>query len=192
MSLTLLSKGGSVYSSGRRISNVWRTAGDPITFGPKELLAQSRDGQHLTRVDQVRIGNAAGIGDHLVFAAVAVEALRNGPLRIPRHHGVRPRSRRRRGAGAGSGSAAGAGSWTAAGTTSGAGACAAGGVGATGTSSVCDSTPTPARRIRTAQGCGRPAAAGEHPWRPWYPCARSAFSACGRRRARPFTPRGVR
>src|SRR6185295_8262041 len=136
MSLTLLSKGASVYSSARRISNVWRTAGDPITFGPKELLAQSRDGQHLTRVDQVRIGNAAGIGDHLVFAAVAVEALRNGPQRIPRQHGVRPRSRRRW-RGAGSGSAAGAGSWTAAGTTSGAGACAAGGGGATGTSSVC-------------------------------------------------------
>jgi hypothetical protein len=90
------------------------------------------------------------------------------------------------GGAAGSGSGAGAGSSAAAGTTSGAGASAA------GASSVCVLDAMRGHRTRTAPGCGRPAAAAEHPWRPWYRCATPACPVCRARSCRPLAPQGVR
>src|SRR4051812_50136714 len=56
----------------------------------------SGDGQYLTRMGQVWVGDAAGVGDHVVLAAVTVEPLRDGPERVAGNHRVRPRSGRRR------------------------------------------------------------------------------------------------
>src|SRR6202040_485528 len=67
--LTLLIQHVRVCRSTRRNSNVWRTAGDPITFGPKNSVAQLRVGQHLAWIDRVRVGDGAGVGDLLVFDA---------------------------------------------------------------------------------------------------------------------------
>src|ERR1700752_2238790 len=54
-------------------------AGEPIGWdraaaGPRAARSHSRSGnrQHFSGVDQIRVGDAAGIGDDLVLAAVAV------------------------------------------------------------------------------------------------------------------------
>lgn len=46
--------------------------------------------KHLVRIDQVRVRDAVRIGNHLVLAAVTVEALRDGPQRVAGDDGVGP------------------------------------------------------------------------------------------------------
>ena len=59
-----------------------REKGGLLRIGGQQAMTTrtlSRNDQKLSGLDQVRIGDVVGVGDHLVFAAVAVEALRDGP-----------------------------------------------------------------------------------------------------------------
>ena len=152
-----------------------------------------RNRQHLSRMNQVGVADATGVGDLLVPVAVAVEPLGDGPQRVAGHHGVGPRSRRRRWRRR---------RWRA--------------VGAREPTAprpprvpprasrprrpqaavaprrcAC-STTRRARRNRRAPDCGRPAGPAGHPWRPLYRCARSACPVCTARSCRPSAPRGAR
>src|SRR5215212_7077629 len=64
-------------------------------FQPGPIVPALRNREHLTRMNQVRVGDAAGLGDHLILAAVAVEAFRDRPQGVSRDDRVCPRSGRR-------------------------------------------------------------------------------------------------
>src|SRR5215207_1605939 len=66
----------------------------PGPFDRGHLNAALRNRQHLAGIDQVRVGDAAGVRDHLVSAAVAVEAFGDGPQGVTGDDCVGPRGGR--------------------------------------------------------------------------------------------------
>src|ERR1700722_5660841 len=69
-----------------------RSVGSASAELPADALpVRSRNSQHLSRLDQVRVGDATGIGNDLVLVAVAVEPLGDGPQCVAGLDGVGPR-----------------------------------------------------------------------------------------------------
>src|ERR1700749_710218 len=58
--------------------------------GAGALPSRSRNRQYLSRLDQIRVRDATGVGDDLVLVAVAVEPLGDGPQSVAGFHGVSP------------------------------------------------------------------------------------------------------
>src|SRR5690349_18696190 len=84
-SMALHPTGGGAHSKAARV----------IRPGlPASLRLRNR--QHLTRMNQIGVADAAGTGDLVVLVAVAVEPLGDGPQRVPGDHGVRARGGWRR------------------------------------------------------------------------------------------------
>src|ERR1700752_4170240 len=67
-----------------------------LRSGPGNSVAEVRNRQFLAWMDPVRVGDAAGVGDPLVFASVTVEAFRDRPQGVTGDQRVCPRSGWRR------------------------------------------------------------------------------------------------